>query len=173
VFVSANTTSLTRLDFIVQGHRYNVFEDLGPMVATYNVTVAFPLYYIWEPLVCFISAIYCALTLGHFMKKRAELNKMFEDQSTRVTKSRYTRLLGLCVWSIVVHLPVSCTFIFICAILIPISPWISWEDTQSNWSRIRYFNRIIMDSDAFHVNRIQITLAFCFVPFSAFAILPF
>jgi hypothetical protein len=157
---------LTQLDFVIQGHRHNVIEDLGPMGSTYNVTLAFPLFYIWEPLICFISAIYCALTIIYFVKKRVELNKMFEDQSSRVTKSSYVRIIGLCAVGIAVHLPISFTLVLGNGIFSTIYPWISWEDTHSNFGQIAYINRTIVDMDNWRRVKIQTAMSFCFITLS-------
>jgi hypothetical protein len=51
------------VDYVVQGHRYNIFEDLGPLTDTYNVTLAFPLFYMWEPILCIMSAVFGVMTV--------------------------------------------------------------------------------------------------------------
>ncbi len=46
------------LDLIVNGHRYDILEDVGCFLVTYNTVPAYPLTFIWTNVLCFISVIY-------------------------------------------------------------------------------------------------------------------
>lgn len=128
----------------MQGHRYNVWEDLGPLAEVYNVTLAFPLYYIWEPLICFISGIFAVLTIRLFLARRKEFDAVLNSGSTNINKDRYLRLLSLAAVAVCIHLPLSLWAIIIDAVAFPVEPWISWEDTHSNYHRIMYVTRFMI-----------------------------
>jgi hypothetical protein len=132
------------LHYVVQGHRYNVFEDLGPLPSTYNVTLAFPLFFMWDPLLCLISAVYAVLTIRLFLARRKEFDAVLASGSSNVNKDKYLRLLCLAAQSVVVHLPLSLWVICVNSTAYTVYPWISWEDTHSNYGRIAYFNRFLV-----------------------------
>ena len=47
------------LQYIVQGHRFNIFEDVGCYPATWNTTPAYPLVFCWPVAIGLVSAVYC------------------------------------------------------------------------------------------------------------------
>lgn len=47
------------LQYIVQGHRFNIFEDIGCYPMTWNTTPAYPLVFCWPVAIGVVSAIYC------------------------------------------------------------------------------------------------------------------
>lgn len=53
------------LDYVVQGHRFDILEDIGCFPSVYNVTLAYPLYLIWAPLLAIISFVYSGTCLMH------------------------------------------------------------------------------------------------------------
>ncbi|KIM26104.1 hypothetical protein M408DRAFT_10129 [Serendipita vermifera MAFF 305830] len=132
------------LHYVVQGHRYNIWEDIGPMIYTYNVTLAFPLFFIWDPLICLISAVYGILTIRLFLARRKEFDAVLASGSSNVNKDKYLRLLCLAAVSVVLHLPLSLWVILVNSTAYTVFPWISWEDTHSNYGRIAYFTRFLI-----------------------------
>ncbi|KAJ7088336.1 GPCR fungal pheromone mating factor, partial [Mycena epipterygia] len=59
------------VQYIMQGHRFNVFEDIGCYPDLYN---SLPTYFIssmWPLLIGLISAVYCVLSLHAFSARRA------------------------------------------------------------------------------------------------------
>lgn len=49
-------TDLTEL--VVEGHRFDILEEIGCIPNTFNVTLAFPLEYIWPLVLSIVAAIY-------------------------------------------------------------------------------------------------------------------
>lgn len=47
------------LQYIVQGHRFNIFEDVGCYPVTWNTTPAYPLVFCWPVAIGLVSAVYC------------------------------------------------------------------------------------------------------------------
>lgn len=132
------------LHYVVQGHRYNIWEDLGPVIATFNVTLAFPLFFVWDPLLCIISAVYGVLTIRLFLARRKEFDDIFASGSTNINKDKYLRLLCLAAVSVILHLPLSLWVMLANAIAHLVDPWISWEDTHSDFNRVVYFTRFLI-----------------------------
>lgn len=46
--------------YIVQGHRFNIFEIIGCFPAIYNTVPAYPLVYMWPVAIGTVSAVYCS-----------------------------------------------------------------------------------------------------------------
>ena len=52
-------THLPRTEYIVQGHRFNIYEDVGCWPATYNTPYAYLLVFSWPVVIALVSAVYC------------------------------------------------------------------------------------------------------------------
>ena len=52
-------------EFIVEGHRYNIFEDIGCYPFTFNTPIAFPLSIVWPLVIGLVSAVYCGTSTAH------------------------------------------------------------------------------------------------------------
>lgn len=50
---------------VVEGHRFDIFEEVGCLPAIYNVTLAFPLVYVW-PLIIGLITVFYGCTLGSY-----------------------------------------------------------------------------------------------------------
>lgn len=48
-----------KIAYIVQGHRFNIFEVIGCYPAIYNTVPTYFLVYMWPVVVGLISAVYC------------------------------------------------------------------------------------------------------------------
>ncbi|KAJ7807336.1 pheromone A receptor-domain-containing protein [Mycena olivaceomarginata] len=95
------------LQFVVQGHRYNILENVGCFPATYNVTLAYPLTYLWLNVINLISACYAILTLRAFLRRRAQFAQFLASGSTGITATRYFRLMALASLELLLNLPSS------------------------------------------------------------------
>lgn len=49
------------IEYIVEGHRFNIYEEIGCYPATYNVTLAYPLSIVWPLVIGLASVIYCSM----------------------------------------------------------------------------------------------------------------
>ena len=52
------------LDYIVQGHRFDILEDVGCWPTIYLSIPAIPLVYIWPLIISLISVPYCGMFLA-------------------------------------------------------------------------------------------------------------
>ncbi|KAG8802599.1 a-factor receptor [Serendipita sp. 399] len=129
--------------YIVQGHRYDVVEDLGPTPTTYLTPVAFTLYFMWDPILCIIAIIFSILTYINVIRHRKEVANMFVS-SKRHNAGQYYRLLAITLVLTLIHLPLVLRVLIGNAVDYEVYPWISWEDTHSNYMRIQYISRIIL-----------------------------
>ncbi len=66
--VIGTTLTLTCSAYIVQGHRFNIFENLGCYPAIYNTLPTYFLVYMWPILIGIISSVYCS----EFLTLRAD-----------------------------------------------------------------------------------------------------
>ena len=48
-------------DVIVQGHRFNIFEDIGCVPTIYNTPPAYPLVFMWPIVLGCISFVYAGM----------------------------------------------------------------------------------------------------------------
>ncbi|KAG6328748.1 hypothetical protein ID866_10342 [Astraeus odoratus] len=158
------------LQYIVEGHRYNIFEEIGCYPATYNVTLAYPLSIVWPLVIGLASAIYCILTLRAFMKRRAQFNELVSS-ATSLTISRYFRLMALATTEIICTIPITAYGIYLNVTLSPIQPWKGFADAHYNYSHIGQYPSVIWRSNPQNVASTELTrwsLVFCAFVFFGF-----
>ncbi|KAF9477440.1 fungal pheromone STE3G-protein-coupled receptor [Pholiota conissans] len=158
------------LQFIVQGHRYDIFEDIGCYPTTVNTPAAYPLSFVWPNVIGIISAVYCVLTLRAFMQRRAEFSK-FLSYNTSLTMNRYFRLMSLATVELLFNLPISSYGLYLNSTGRPIYPWTSWADIHSDWFTISTFPALIWQSSRIMTISLELSrwaLVFCALLFFAF-----
>ncbi|KAF8890814.1 putative fungal pheromoneG-protein-coupled receptor [Gymnopilus junonius] len=134
------------LQYVVQGHRFNIFEDIGCYPALYNTLLTFFISSMWPLALGLISAVYCVMTLRLFARRRAEFGHLLASNTT-MTISRYFRLMALAMTEICATTPLSIFMIYLNATANPVGPWRSWEDTHFDYSRIEQIPAIIWRSN--------------------------
>ncbi|EEB97612.1 hypothetical protein MPER_03036, partial [Moniliophthora perniciosa FA553] len=123
------------LQFVVQGHRYDIFEDIGCYPVTFNTIPAYPLTYVWPNVIGLISLIYSILTLHAFMKRRAQFSQFITAHSS-LNVSRYFRLMALATTEMLFNIPICAYGLYINITRGKIHPWKSWEDTHFDFYTI-------------------------------------
>ncbi|KAI0698257.1 pheromone A receptor-domain-containing protein [Cytidiella melzeri] len=121
------------LHYIVQGHRFNIVEDIGCTPTTFWTPPAIPLVFMWPTLIGCVSFFYAALTLRAFWIRRAQFSEVLSS-SASLTISRYFRLMLLSCLEMSCTIPVSVYSVYIITEGFTIAPWISWADTHYNFS---------------------------------------
>ncbi|KDQ50574.1 hypothetical protein JAAARDRAFT_141773 [Jaapia argillacea MUCL 33604] len=134
------------LQYIVQGHRFNIFEDVGCYPFTWNVTPAYPLTFCWPLAISVVSASYCIRTLRCFAKRRREFNEILSS-NRNLTQSRYFRLMCLSGVELVFGIPLSSYSIYLNITGSPIHRWVSWENTHWGFSRVDQFPSILWHNE--------------------------
>lgn len=153
---------LPSIEYVVQGHRFNIFEQIGCYPALYNTLLAFFISSMWPLLIGLISMTYCraslanlihlnansilVLTLRSFAHRRLEFGQ-FLSSNTTLTLSRYFRLMGLAMTEICATTPFAVFVIWLNATAAPIGPWRSWADTHFNYSRVEQFPAVVWRQD--------------------------
>ncbi|PVG02693.1 STE3-domain-containing protein [Serendipita vermifera] len=134
---------------IIQGHRYDIYEDVGCFPTIYNVTLAYPLYYIWPSVISIISAIYGGIALYRFIKLNKSVSTLLSSKSSDLNKNKYIRLMCLCCIDLIFSIPYHLYVVIDNATNRPVDPWVSWEVTQFDWYRVDFYRRVIIDMSSY------------------------
>uniref|UniRef100_A0A0W0FUY8 Putative STE3-like pheromone receptor STE3_Mr8 n=1 Tax=Moniliophthora roreri TaxID=221103 RepID=A0A0W0FUY8_MONRR len=130
------------LHYITQGHRFDIFEDVGCFPSTYNTWVAYVLVFCWPLAIGIVSAIYSTMNLIIINKPSSQLRLFLLDDNHSLNRQRYWRLTGLAAIEMIGTIAISCFNIFL-NIRSGIQPWISWENTHYNFSRVQLFPALL------------------------------
>ena len=133
-------------DVVVQGHRGDIIEGLGCVPTTYNVTLAYPLFYIWPPIISLIAVIYGCLSFRIFLKRRKTADALFTG--AHMYKEHHLRLLWFSIVPLSLMFPLSVYILALYIILKP-HPWISWEDTHLNFNRFERVPAVVPESNPY------------------------
>ncbi|KAF8136054.1 pheromone A receptor-domain-containing protein [Mycena galopus ATCC 62051] len=97
------------LQYIVQGHRYNIFEDIGCLGETDETPVA-------------VRASFKTL--------------LSASHNANLSLNRYLRLMLLASTDLIFTIPLGVFVLYVAAVINGITPWVSWDNTHSNFSRV-------------------------------------
>ncbi|KAI9509913.1 pheromone A receptor-domain-containing protein [Russula earlei] len=123
------------LQIVVEGHRFDIFEEIGCLPNTYNVPPAYPLYFIWPAVLDVITLVFSVLNIRLFWRSSKQLMEM-PGSNKGPNQARYIRLIALSSSQIFISLPITLYAIYLNAHYFPIFPWISWNDTHFNYSHV-------------------------------------
>ncbi|KAK0219082.1 pheromone receptor Rcb2 B44 [Armillaria fumosa] len=158
------------VEYVVQGHRFNIYGDFGPFPALYNTALLYILNCIWPVLLGLISAVYCVLSLRSFLQRRADFNS-FLSSNRSLTTSRYFRLMALSMTEICCTTPLAITMICINVLGSQVGPWRSWADTHFDYGRVEMFPWLLWRLSPFAIAGLEATrwiTVFCSFVFFAF-----
>ncbi|KAI0702580.1 fungal pheromone STE3G-protein-coupled receptor, partial [Earliella scabrosa] len=130
------------LSYVVQGHRYNVLEQLGCFPALYNTLLTYFLVNWWPLVFGLIASVYCLLCLLEFNRRRAQFNEFLSSKKSSLTLSRYFRLMALTTSSLLLIIPISAYGIYLNVTTQPLGPWRSWDDTHFDFGRVQHIPAI-------------------------------
>ncbi|KAI1790857.1 GPCR fungal pheromone mating factor, partial [Ganoderma leucocontextum] len=156
--------------YIVSGHRFDIYEGIGCYVYTYNTPLAYPFSYLWPLVISLVSGTYCVLTLINFIRRRAQFNT-YLTSNTSLTPNRYFRLMAIASFEILFTIPISAYGLYLNLAAGPMNPWISWEDTHFNYSKVDQFPAVLWRMDKNAV--ISFELSRWLAPFCAFVFFAF
>ncbi|KAF7331661.1 Pheromone B alpha 1 receptor [Mycena kentingensis (nom. inval.)] len=124
------------LQYIVQGHRYNIFEDIGCLGTTYENPLSIVLWHLPPILVGCVSAIYCVLSIRGFYASRKQFKELLASGNNNLNLNRYLRLMALASIDLIFNIPLGIWVLYTNVNVVGLSPWRSWADTHSNFSRV-------------------------------------
>ncbi|RDX44930.1 STE3-domain-containing protein [Lentinus brumalis] len=136
------------LSYIVQGHRYNVLEQLGCLPALYNTLLTYFLVNWWPLVFSILASVYCLLSLIAFNRRRAQFNEFLSAKKSSLTLSRYFRLMALSTTSLLLLIPISTYGIYLNVTTQPLGPWRSWSDTHFDFGRIEQIPALVWRSSS-------------------------
>ncbi|KAJ2924696.1 hypothetical protein H1R20_g12405, partial [Candolleomyces eurysporus] len=157
------------LQCIVQGRRFDIFEDIGCFPFTYNTPVAFVLVHIQPVLIGLISSVYCAMSI-HLFRKRATQLKQLISGHRNLTYNRYVRLMVLAGIEMACTIPLGCWGIAI-NVMAGVYPWLGWADTHRDFSLIQKIPAILWRNDPASNSGLEFTrwsVVVCAIVFFAF-----
>ncbi|KAI0946033.1 hypothetical protein AcV7_010119 [Taiwanofungus camphoratus] len=152
-------------DYIVQGHRFNILEDVGCLPEIFNTPPAYPLVFMWPVLLGCISFVYASLTLRSFWIRRAQFNQLLATNKA-MTTSRYFRLMLLSCAEMACTIPLGAYSIYINTAGVQLAPWVSWSNAHYDFSRVVEVPAVVWTSERSYL--ISVEMGRWIYPFSAF-----
>ncbi|KAJ7585914.1 fungal pheromone STE3G-protein-coupled receptor [Mycena floridula] len=127
------------LQYIVEGHRFDIYEDIGCYPATYNTLPTYFLTSMWPIVIGLISATYCVRSLICLSQRRAAFSQ-FLASNKGLSISRYFRLMALAMTELIFTMPLAIFLIYMNT-RIGVRPWISFADTHFDFWVVLTFPR--------------------------------
>lgn len=144
-------------DYIVQGHRFDIFETTGCQAALYISVPAVMLMYFPPLFFSLITLIYAGMLLcsyapsysliplfdpvmaiHHFIRRRLTFAALLQNSNSALTTNRYLRLIALAVTEILWS-TVFTAYTLYENVYPGVRPWTNWADVHSNFPRIGLF----------------------------------
>ncbi|KAF9468427.1 pheromone receptor [Collybia nuda] len=123
------------LQYIPQGHRFNIFGEVGCFPFTYNTPVAVVIVMVPPIVIGLISAVYSILAIRAFNKSRSQFKELMSSNKNLNT-NRYIRLMCLAGIETLLTVPLGCYALYRNILVGQIQPWRGWEDTHLGFSRV-------------------------------------
>lgn len=159
--------------FIAQGHRFNIFEQVGCFPYTHNTVVAYFLVWTWPLVIGLVSGCYCCLTIRTFYRRRAVFKELLSGNDN-LSANRYFRLMGLAAVDLLCTIPITARGIAH-NIRLGVRPWKSFAYTHSNFGLVGRYPALLwrsgkMSRESLELSRwMMIVCAFVFFAFFGFA----
>lgn len=131
--------------YTMQGHRFDVIENIGCWPSTYLTLPAYILVLAPPIFVGCVSLVTCSLSIRAFIKRRQEFNAILRSSSTGLNAPRYFRLMALATAEIIFGLPASIFFMVVGIKNNGVHKWISWADTHADFGRIDKYNKYLLE----------------------------
>lgn len=122
------------LQYISQGHRFDILEDVGCFPFNYNTPVGIVIVSVPPILIGCVSGIYAILGVMAFNKSRIQYNQLLSG--TNLTNHRYIRLMCLCSFGTLCTIGFGSYALFLNTTTFKVYPWKGWADTHADFSRV-------------------------------------
>ncbi|KAF4623144.1 hypothetical protein D9613_002292 [Agrocybe pediades] len=123
------------LHYIVQGHRYNIFEDVGCWPTTYNTLLAYFLVFCPPVAIGCLSAMYGIRSMINMNRRRTEFNNLLSSHSN-LDSNIYIRLMCLSGLEAVCTVPLGLFAVVVNIKNGGVHPWVSWQNVHFRFSRV-------------------------------------
>uniref|UniRef100_A0A0W0FUE0 Putative STE3-like pheromone receptor STE3_Mr7 n=1 Tax=Moniliophthora roreri TaxID=221103 RepID=A0A0W0FUE0_MONRR len=130
------------LHYITQGHRFDIFEDIGCVPSIYNTWVAVILIVCWPLAIGIVSTIYSIMNLIIINKSSSRFRLFLSNDNHSLNRQRYWRITGLAAIGMCGTIAISFASIFL-DMHVGIQPWVSWEDTHYDFWRVGLFPALV------------------------------
>ncbi|KAF9555101.1 STE3-domain-containing protein [Agrocybe pediades] len=157
------------LHYVVQGHRYDIWEDLGCWPTIYGTWLAYLLVFSPPLAIACISTTYGIRSMININRRRTEFNDLLSSHSN-LTSRIYIRLMCLAATEAIGTISLSSLSLYLNS-KFPLNPWISWEDTHFNFSRVEQIPARFWRSDP--INGVNLELSRWLVVLCAFTFFAF
>ncbi|PPR07984.1 hypothetical protein CVT24_002696 [Panaeolus cyanescens] len=163
------------LQYVPQGHRFDIFEDIGCFPFTYRTWMGFALVSLPPILIGAVSAVYSILSIIAFNKSRAQFNEMLSGYSN-LSSNRYLRLMCLAGVDVLCTVPLATwsAYMDYGANKTPVAKF-TWASTHAGFSRVDqipaiYWRNVHESSFALELSRwLFVVCAIVFFGFFGFA----
>ncbi|KAJ7859226.1 pheromone A receptor-domain-containing protein [Mycena leptocephala] len=142
------------VQYIVERHRYNIFEDIGCLGETYETALAVVLFHLPPILIDAFSACYCILSILSFYRSRAQFKELL-CVNKNLNLNRYVLLMVSASTDLLLTTPLSIWVLWVNMCVVGLSLWISWVDTHSNFSRVVQVPGIYWRADPYSVASLE------------------
>ncbi|KAJ6457690.1 putative fungal pheromone GPCR, STE3-type [Mycena sanguinolenta] len=124
------------LHYIVQGHRFDIVEDLGCRPAMYISVLSLLLVDLPPAVASGLALLYCGLAVFYFSRRRMAFTQATNCSDSVLTRSHYIRLMAMTTvlgtWNaITISIGLWATY------SAGFRPWTSWSDVHFEFSRIQ------------------------------------
>ncbi|KIK89783.1 hypothetical protein PAXRUDRAFT_831771 [Paxillus rubicundulus Ve08.2h10] len=161
------------LQYVVQGHRFNIVEQIGCFPATYTTVAALVLIFVWPVVIGFISAVFAVFTFRAAYYQKTLLDEYLRT-SCEISANCYWRLMALCVTEICCTIPCGIVAIVLDTMNGQVHPYISWSNVHADFSRVGQYPTVVWQSSSITAAGVEITrwlYIFCaFVSFGFFGL---
>ncbi|KAI0061250.1 fungal pheromone STE3G-protein-coupled receptor [Artomyces pyxidatus] len=141
------------LSYIVQGHRFDIAEDIGCWPAIINAAPAYPLLFAWPLIIAVVSASFGLCALYRFVYHGRELRRLLAVD--KASKSRYIRLIILASSDVFGTIPMSVYNIY--GDTTAIDPWVSWQWVHYDFSEVNVYPAAVWRASTRFVVVLEIT----------------
>ncbi|ODN96435.1 hypothetical protein L198_04149 [Cryptococcus wingfieldii CBS 7118] len=132
---------LAVLQYVVQGHRYDIIESIGCNNPTFMSAPGLIIRYVIPIVLSVSSLVFAALAVRWFLIRRLQFRAILAASDSNLSISRYIRLIALAVTDSTVVL-VAVVYSSVSALTddsSPMEPYTSWSSVHSDFGQVSQF----------------------------------
>jgi pheromone a factor receptor len=134
------------LQYINQGHRFDIYEDIGCYPFNYNTPMYYGLQVVPLYIIGITSAVYCILSIRAFNQRRVQRKELLSAYSN-LNANRYFRLMILAGCDLLFTIP-ALTWGVVSNVKFGVAPWVSWADTHWGFSQVNQYPALVWKANS-------------------------